>query len=315
MLRSAGDADITMAEFVDATVVELGAPTSSLATTTDLIYDFGMGPEELGSIAVIHALSDLYASLVTPAVATICMGVTREGLDNGSAATVLSHALQSLTDLDVARGGGHTVYSDQPFVGVTAVGINTVGPVIRLDGEVSYDLVMSKPLGSGIYLAALRNDLLSGDALAELRQVLHVSNREAAGSLAGLAVDQPGAIGFVTDVTGFGLLQAVQPRLRPNTRATLDSSKLPVLSSGRAILRDQGVVTRLGEENMLLVHDDPAFDIEAVDMESLAILSDPQTSGGLVAAVRDGAHLPPDWFTIGSIQPSRRDVASKLEVI
>jgi selenide,water dikinase len=306
MLRAAGDSDITQSDFVDAAVVEVDGPTASLATSTDLIYDFGMGPDDLGTVAVVHAMSDIYACLATPAIATICMGVTPGGLEDGTSATTLSSAVQSLGSLNVALGGGHTVYSERPFVAVTAIGLGPLGPTLDLDADADYDLVISKPIGSGIYLAALREGLLSNDALNEVRDVIRVSNREAAESLAQLATVETASVGFVTDVTGFGLLQAVQPRLKAHTRATILSAEVPTLTRTTAFVSEHALVTSLGEANMLAVHDSPAFELAATDTASVLILTDPQTSGGLLAAVRQATILPDGWVTIGQIGSSKQ---------
>jgi selenide,water dikinase len=246
--------------------------------------------------------------------ATICLGVTSSSLEDGTSAITLSSAIQSLSSLGVSVGGGHTVYSDRPFVAVTAVGVEALGPSLNLRDDTDYDLVLSKPIGSGIYISALREGVLSDEGLRDLRALICSSNQDAGALLRALATADPDDVGFVTDVTGFGLLQAVRPRLKPHTRATILRARVPTLPLVSAFVDEHGLATPLGEATLVAVLDDPAYVLE-IEMKSVLILCDPQTSGGLLAAVRDATALPHDWATIGHIKPSGGDAEPRVVVL
>jgi selenophosphate synthase len=119
----------------------------------------------------------------------------------------------------------------------------------------------------------------------------------------------------VTDVTGFGLLQAVQPRLKSHTQATIHRSQVPTLERVASFVGEHGLVTQLGEANMMAVRESPAFELDSIDMATLLILSDPQTSGGLVAAVRESTSLPDGWSTIGRINASSENGEPRVVVL
>lgn len=308
MLRSAGLGPTSPADFIDAAVTQLPPGSSSIATSVDLIFDFGLPPADLGWVAAVHALSDLYAVLATPLVATTCMGVSGRWLRDGSAAQTLAGVVGALQSTGTSMGGGHTVYNDPSFVGVTVVGINARGDRATLMPGHSYELFLSKPIGSGLYIAAMRNGLLDERSQKELRSTIRSSNAGAAESLSTLLDDDEEGIGFVTDVTGFGLIVAIRSRLSPGWQATLATSEIPLLQNARSMLTEHGLATRLGDRNSLMAHGDGSFELTGVDMVTRLLVNDPQTSGGLVAAVRAdvSANLVQgsfrSWEHIGSVQ-------------
>ncbi len=164
LLAAAGIEASARAAFLDAENRQLPDGSTSLATTTDLVYDFGAAPRDFGWIAAAHALSDLFAVLAKPVVATICLGVTRSAVTDGTSAATLRGFLEAISAESVALGGGHTVYADANFVSVSAVGVNSITPAPAWTAGETYTLLVSKALGSGIYLSARANGLLDQSA-------------------------------------------------------------------------------------------------------------------------------------------------------
>lgn len=307
ILEGAGLSASRRSDFLDAERWELPSSVGALATTTDLIFDFGAPAADFGWIAATHALSDLYAVLAQPAIATVALGVTSGSLHDGTASAIMRGFLDALTETGVALGGGHTVLTELQFLSVSSVGLD---PLITdpawLQGQ-TYELLISKPLGSGLYLSAHANDLLPPARFRdELLPLLRESNAAAAADLRRLHSAEPGAIAFITDVTGFGLLLALDSAMVAGCRAQIRVADVPVLKEAQALVAQQGIASGLGEHNMLTVVDDPRFAI-SVALEAQVVLNDPQTSGGLLTAVTEEsarwilANATSTWSSIGTV--------------
>lgn len=283
MLTLAGLDVTSEADFVDAQEFELPLGVRGVATSVDLVYEFGLEPELFGWVGVVHALSDLYATLAQPLSATICLGVRNAQLSDQSAARTLSGARAALDAEGVLLGGGHTVYSDIAFIGVSAVG-TVDGSELKLVPGIEYDLLLTKPLGIGIYISALRNGLLGARQLAELSALLKESNARASLLLKSLTAFDPQAVGFVTDVTGYGLANCLLGRVPGGWLATVARTEIPTMIEVRSLLETHGLSTGLGDSNRLRASE-LHIDWNALTMVEQLIVSDPQTSGGLLTAV------------------------------
>lgn len=323
LLLEAGFARHERNRFLDAEVTELGSGTNLIATTTDLIYDFGSSPYDFGYVAVAHALSDLYAVLAEPIVATIALGLPPSALGDGSAAEILRGYQQALSDEGVRMGGGHTVFSADAFIGITAVGAEPLAPRPDWTAGGEYVLLLSKPLGSGIYLTAHAHDILSDSQLAaSLWPMMRTTNRGAADELRDI-INSSGreSLAFVTDVTGFGLLLALGTQLTRGCDAELLSAAIPVLELVEEMIDQHGLATVLGEHSMISVEDDKSFGWSHLSRTMQLILSDPQTSGGLLAAVSRPtaealqALVPNRWTEIGSVSKAATGQLPTVQVV
>jgi selenide,water dikinase len=319
VLQTAGLGVGSRSDFVDAEVLQIPKGTSHLASSTDLIFDFGVAPFELGRIAVVHAFSDIFASLAEPLLATVCMGLSRANIENGNASKVLAGALYGLDECGAVAAGGHTVYSADTFVSVSAVGVDPAASELHLDPQTEYDLLLSKPLGSGIYISARRQELLDERAMEEAVRSMRTTNREAAASLAALVPDH--TVGCVTDVTGFGLLTALRTQVGDGWDARVQVDNVPFLSMTKALISGDAVMSNLGEKNMFWAQGDPSCDLGDVGVADLIALSDPQTSGGLLAAVRrdiaDALVASGDvqWVNIGSLQHATKRAVPTISLV
>lgn len=319
LLANAGFGVGSRSGFRDSDVTEVPG-VGTLATSTDLIYDIGLEPTDFGWVAATHALSDSYAVLATPIIATISLGTSPLALRSGSAAGVLSGAAAALKANAAAIGGGHTVYANPPFLSVTVVGLAPSTDLSLIEDQ-DYTLLLSKPLGSGVYISAMRNQLLQPRDVSELVEVLRESNANAAVSLRDLLAQERSAIGFVTDVTGFGLLLGVQAKLAEGWEATIEYDRVPFLSQAIAMFCDHGITTGLGEQNMFTADRDDGFQLTRVPLHARLALSDPQTSGGLVAAIRTGLARQlisgqlVDWSPIGEVRFTQDGAQPKLIVM
>lgn len=295
------------ADFMDAHVMALPTAATNLAISVDLIYDPGLPPADFGWIAAAHAMSDIYASLATPMVATVCLGATREQVESGHAASVLRGTALGLASGGTALVGGHTVYAERPFVAVNPLGVHRSERPAKMRAGDTYELWLSKPIGNGIRLAAHREGirtLASDDIAVRLMKRTNV----AAATLLMEIHSEAEDLGFVTDVSGFGLVGAITNRVPDGWTASLDAADVPLLDDTKALISEHAVFTNLGETNMFWAQDSDQCDTASVSAADLLALCDPQTSGGLLAAVRPTSaerlrkDLASDWTCIGLLE-------------
>ncbi|HEV7950961.1 MAG TPA: AIR synthase related protein, partial [Glaciihabitans sp.] len=246
LLRASGFEHSGTTSFADS--VMLQRPQSPrLHSSVDLIFDMGLGGDVTGSVAVVHALSDLYTSFCLPLSATLCLGLSHRAKTDGSAAQLLGAARATLLNHGVQFGGGHTVYNDTMFLSVSVVGerLTKREPVFRPGRE--YDILISKPIGTGIYLSANRSGLLSAEDLDGLRSHLMVTNEEASQEALGVLENGRGHLAMLTDVTGFGLLQTLRVGLPADVVATVNAEFVPLLPRTVDLIENHGITTSLGD--------------------------------------------------------------------
>lgn len=277
LLRAGAEASSTTdcsddSEWVDAFSVVVGE--QALVSTADLVYEFGGDPRVLGRAAVCHTLSDVYAVRAKPSFATAVLGVTHEAIADGSAAEVMAGVLQQLALEGVALAGGHTSYSSECFVALTAVGEGRTVDLVS-DGIERDVLLLSKPLGSGLAMSAHREGMLDADGIAELAGQLTTSNSVAAETI-DMVEQRFGVLAYVTDVTGFGFLDAVRSLTLDGT-AHIDSDGIATLACAVAAA-SEGVASTLLDQNAL--HADEYT--VGLKQHWRALLNDPQTCGGLL---------------------------------
>ena len=174
--------------------------------------------------------------------------------------------------------GGHTIDSVEPIYGLVAIGI--VDPK-RVKSNASAKpgdvLILGKPLGVGVLSAALKKDLLGPDGYREM-----ISNTTKLNS-AGPDLAKLSGVHALTDVTGFGLAGHTLELARGSScTAHIDWSQVPLLSNVQA-RADDGVITGAADRNWLSYGDEVGIP-ESFTSAQRALLTDPQTSGGLLVA-------------------------------
>jgi len=254
----------------DAAVQRIDDSTA-VVTTIDAFPPIVDDPGDFGAIAAANAVSDVYAMGGRVLSALVLLAFPRD-TDPRIPAAILTAARDVIAGCGGQVVGGHTVHAAEPLVGLSVSGLVHPGEIWRKRGAQPGDaLVLSKPLGTGILLTA-GDPLPLGAALESMKR----TNRQAAALLR-----RPHA---VTDVSGYGLLGHIAEMLRGGGAAfRLRTSAIPLLPGSRDAAA-RGVRTSAAESNARAV-DDVLFVAEGVGETDLALLCDPQTSGGLLAAV------------------------------
>ncbi|HEY0877660.1 MAG TPA: selenide, water dikinase SelD [Zeimonas sp.] len=266
----------------DAAVYRLN-DEQALVATTDFFMPIVDDPHDFGRIAAANALSDVYAMGATPvlALAIVAMPIDRLPLE------VIGRILQGGESVCASAGvpvaGGHTIDSVEPIYGLAALGLAHPAHIRRNDEARPGDrLVLGKALGVGIASAALKKERLSADGYAAMiasTTQLNVSGPELA---------RMPEVHAMTDVTGFGLLGHVLEMCRgARVRVRLSSASLPRLPGTDQRIAD-GFVTGASARNWSAYGHEVRLP-ERATQALRALLTDPQTSGGLLVACESRA--------------------------
>ncbi len=265
----------------DAAVYRLN-DEQALIATTDFFMPIVDDPFDFGRIAATNAISDVYAMGGTPIMALALLGMPINQLPVEVIRRIVEGGESVCTAAGIPVAGGHTIDSVEPIYGLVALGLVHPARVKRNSGARAGDvLILGKPLGVGVYSAALKKDALDASGYAEMIASTTRLNTP------GPRLSEMEAVHALTDVTGFGLLGHLREICRgSDLAATVAFSRLPLLPRVEA-LAAQGYVTGASGRNWAgYGHDVTLRDMTDVQK---ALLTDPQTSGGLLVACAPAA--------------------------
>jgi selenide,water dikinase len=265
---------VGLAPFDDAAVYRVSDDVA-LVSTTDFFPPLVDDPSDFGAIAAANACSDVFA-MGGRVVMALNVAAFPERLPVEAIQAIFSSAAEMVTQAGGMVAGGHTIRSEEPIFGLAVQGVVHPDRVWAKAGARPGDvLVLSKPLGTGIVLAGA-GEAERAAAITGMRTL----NRAAAEALAAL----PEGPHAVTDVTGFGLFgHGWEMAERSGARMVIEAAKLP-LYPGALGAADAG--TRTGGDARNRAYLEGHVTIGASVSPSLEALAyDPQTSGGLLAAV------------------------------
>ena len=259
----------------DAAVYQLN-DEQALIATTDFFMPIVDDPFDFGRIAATNAISDVYAMGGKPILALALVGMPISVLPLETIAKILEGGASVCRAAGIPIAGGHTIDSVEPIYGLVALGLLHPARVKRnADASVGDRLILGKPLGVGILSAALKKEKLDAAGYAQMIAVTTQLNTPGP-ELAALA-----GVHALTDVTGFGLAgHALELARGAKCTVQIDWARVPLLDGVRA-LAAQGMITGASGRNWAAygVEIKLPADFAAVDQ---ALLSDPQTSGGLL---------------------------------
>ncbi len=263
----------------DAAVYRL-AGGQAVISTTDFFMPIVDDPFTFGRIAATNAISDIYAMGGRPLMAVAILGWPVDRLGPEVAAQVVDGGRRACLDAGMPLAGGHSIDAPEPIFGLAVTGQVAEAQLKRNDTACAGDwLYLSKPLGVGILTTAQKQKKLA-DEDAELAPRLMCQLNDAGPELAGID-----GVHAMTDVTGFGLLGHLGEMCRGSQLvAELEAERVPVLPRVRHYLA-QGCIPGGSQRNFRAYGESVA----GLDAHWRPVLCDPQTSGGLLLAVADGA--------------------------
>jgi selenide,water dikinase len=266
----------------DAAVYKLN-DEQALIATTDFFMPIVDDPFDFGRIAATNAISDVYAMGGKPILALALVGMPINVLSTQTIGRILEGGASVCRAAGIPIAGGHTIDSVEAIYGLVALGLVHPKQVKRnADAQPGDALVLGKPLGVGVMSAALKKGELGDAGYAQMLATTTKLNTPGP-DLASL----PG-VHALTDVTGFGLAgHALEMARGARCEVQIDWYSVPVMVGVRA-LAGQGFVTGASGRNWAGYGAD--VDLPASFAETdRALLTDPQTSGGLLVSCAPGS--------------------------
>jgi selenide,water dikinase len=261
----------------DAAVWQLDTDTCIVATT-DFFMPMVDDAFDFGRIAATNALSDIYAMGGKPIMALAILGMPLGKLPADTVREILRGGDAVCADAGIPIAGGHSIDSPEPIYGLAAIGICRPQDVRRnADVRPGDVLILTKAIGVGVYAAAFKKGELAPSDYGEMVASMTLLNR------VGSELAKDSAVHAITDVTGFGLLgHALEMARGGAVTLALDAENLPWLSQAVSLVR-RGFVTGASGRNWLSYGDEVDLPPAFPDWRR-HLLTDPQTSGGLLVA-------------------------------
>jgi selenide,water dikinase len=262
----------------DAAVYQINADQAIVATT-DFFMPIVDDPYDFGRIAATNAISDVYAMGGTPLFALALVGMPVSTLPLDTIRLILEGGESVCAKAHIPIAGGHTIDSIEPIYGLVVIGLVHPGNVRRNTGARAGDkLILGKELGVGLYSAAFKKGLLSSSDYKAMMATTTQLNTPGStlGCIAGVHA--------MTDVTGFGLLgHLVEICKGSSVTAVLDYAALPILPNALDYAA-RGCVTGASARNWTGYGKSVVLDKKRFGVAERALLTDPQTSGGLLVS-------------------------------
>jgi selenide,water dikinase len=261
----------------DAAVWRLDDETCIVATT-DFFMPMVDDPFDFGRIAATNALSDVYAMGGKPIFALAVLGMPINSMPTGMIREILRGGAAMAAEAGIPVAGGHSIDSPEPIYGLAVVGLVSTKALRRNSEARPGDaLILTKPLGVGIYSAAIKKAALSDDGYREMLGFMTRLN------VVGAELARMPDVHAMTDVTGFGLLgHALEMARGAGVTVRLRVDEAPLLDQAETLAR-AGFVTGASHRNWASYGEAVSLPTEFDDWRRL-LLADPQTSGGLLVA-------------------------------
>lgn len=261
----------------DAAVYQIN-PQQAIVATTDFFMPIVDDPFDFGRIAATNAISDVYAMGGTPLFALALVGMPVNVLPVETIGKILAGGEAVCKAAGIPVAGGHTIDSVEPIYGLVAIGLLNPDHLKRnSDARPGDKLILGKALGVGVYSAALKKEQLHDSDYAVMVDSTTQLNTP------GPVLACLEGVHAVTDVTGFGLLgHLLEVCKGSGLRAVVNYHDLPFLPRARE-LAAAGFVTGASTRNLASYGERVQLP-ETFGTTERALLSDPQTSGGLLVS-------------------------------
>ena len=295
--------------FDDAGVYRLDR-NRALVQTVDFFTPIVDDPFSYGQIAAANSLSDIFAMGGRPLTALNIVGFPTDLVRPRVISSILRGGLAKAAEVGCAIIGGHSIRNPEPIYGLAVTGVVDVRLVTTNANARPGDLlVLTKPLGTGIATTGIKREIASR---ALQRKVIALMSKI---NTVGAELAERRLIRAATDVTGYGLMGHLVSLCRASAvSAEIDANAVPMISDEITDLIEQGCIPGGSREN--LVATTVAVDWGSTDNHRRVLLTDAQTSGGLLLCVAE-ANLEkvlsilretgtPSAAVIGKIAPRRR---------
>jgi len=251
----------------------------ALVQTVDFFPPVVDDPYDFGAIAAANSLSDIYAMGGKPLSALNLLGFPPQSVPLWAVDKILRGGADKTQEAGVAIIGGHTLKTKEPLYGMAVTG--TIHPdkiISNADAKAGDSLVLTKPLGIGIITTAIKKDLVEQNVVKEAVSIMTFLNKSASEAMLEVGINA------ATDITGYGLLGHLHELVHASkTGAKIYLSKVPVIDFAWELAKQKAVPGGT-LANLKFLQDKVDWDKE-ITREAKFILSDAQTSGGLLISV------------------------------
>jgi len=262
----------------DASVYRINE-TQAIVQTLDFITPVVDDPYVYGKIAAANALSDVFAMGADVKTAMNIVGFDKCNLPQEALGEILRGGDEKIKECGGVLMGGHTIESPEMYYGLSVTGLIHPKKIMQNNtAKVGHLLILTKPLGSGILSTAIKRDLLGESSMEEAAKVMQSLNYLPSKYMRDYRVSA------CTDVTGFGLLGHALECMNEAVSFYIDSRAVPILPDALEMAA-LGSVPGGSKRNMKHIETRVAFRPGAE--EAKLILSDAQTSGGLLIAMEE----------------------------
>jgi selenide,water dikinase len=253
---------------------------SALVQTVDFFTPVVDDPATFGAIAAANALSDVYAMGGRPLTALAVAGIPKDDVDEATIREIFLGGLYKLREAGVALLGGHTVQDKEIKFGYAVTGVVAPDSVWANSGAKAGDvLFLTKPLGTGVIATAIKFGRASRETMEAAIEVMVALNRAAAEALMTLPV---GSVHACTDITGFGFIgHASEMAAASGVTLEIDVGALPFIPGAFELVANRSGGMKSNARHFA----GGVAGAAEIDPAVLDLLFDPQTSGGLLAAV------------------------------
>ena len=261
----------------DAAVWQVDDHTCIVATT-DFFMPIVDDPTDFGRIAATNAISDIYAMGAKPIMALAILGIPLDKIAVEDVRAILDGGASVCASAGIPVAGGHSINSPEPIYGLAVIGTCRPEQVRRNRNARSGDvLILTKSIGIGVYSAALRKGKLDDPGYAEM-----IASTTLLNSVGMILSDDP-AVHSMTDVTGFGLLgHALEMANGSHLSLTIDAPRIPFLQLAEQLAMS-GFITGASKRNWSSYGHQINLPSTLSEWQR-DLLTDPQTSGGLLIA-------------------------------
>nr|WP_287401602.1 selenide, water dikinase SelD [Candidatus Brachybacter algidus] len=263
----------------DAAVYDMGNGTA-IISTTDFFLPIVDDPFTFGRIAATNAISDVYAMGGKPLMAIAILGWPIDKIAPEVAAQVMEGGRKACSDANIILAGGHSIDNPEPIFGLAVTGSVVISNLKRNDtAQPGSILYLTKPLGIGILATAQKKGILEEDHIDIAANSMVILND------VGSELSEIEAVTALTDVTGFGLMgHLLEVCEGSNVSANINYNKVPIFKEIHSYLDKKCI-----PGGTLRNWDSYGHKLKIEDETQRHILFDPQTSGGLLIAVKKEA--------------------------
>ena len=257
---------------------------TALVQTVDFFTPVVDDPATFGAIAAANALSDVYAMGGRPLTALAVAGMPKDDVDEATIRAIFLGGLHKLREAGVALLGGHTVQDKEIKFGYAVTGVVAPDAVWANAGAKAGDvLFLTKPLGTGVIATAIKFGRASRETMEAAIEVMVELNRAAAEALMTLPA---GSVHACTDITGFGFIgHASEMAAGSGVTLEIEVGAVPFIPGAVELAANRSGGMKSNQRHFA----GGVAGAAEVDPTVLDLLFDPQTSGGLLAAVDPAA--------------------------